>query len=73
MADAKDYEIGTAALAVVVAAAIKANVPKWAQGDIPAGLVTQIEQQGAKAVVDAVDKYRQQAQAQAPAFKQQGT
>lgn len=76
MADPKDYQVGAAALAVVVSAAIKANVPGWAQGEIPQGLVSQIEQQGAKAVVDAVDKRRQQAQAaiaavQAP--KQEGT
>jgi hypothetical protein len=58
MADAKDYEVGTAALAVVIQEAIKANVPEWAQGEIPQGLVTQIEQQGAKVVIDAVDSAR---------------
>jgi len=58
MATAKDYQIATAALAPIVAAAIKAHVPDFFQGDIPAALVAQIEQQGAKAVIDAVDKSR---------------
>lgn len=57
-ASAQDYQVGTAALAVVIAAAIKANVPEFLQGDVPAGLVQQIEQQGAKAVIDAVDAAR---------------
>jgi hypothetical protein len=57
-ADPKDYEAGTAALAVVIQAAIKANVPEFMQGEIPQGLVTQIEGQGAKAVIDAVDARR---------------
>jgi hypothetical protein len=55
---ATDYQVGAAALAVVIAAAIKANVPEFLQGDVPAGLVAQIEQQGAKAVIDAVDAHR---------------
>jgi hypothetical protein len=58
MASAQDYQTGTAALAVVIAAAIKANVPEFLQGDVPPGLVQQIEQQGAKAVIDAVDALR---------------
>jgi hypothetical protein len=53
-----DYQVGTAALAAVIAAAIKANVPEFLQGDVPAGLVAQIEQQGARAVIDAVDAQR---------------
>jgi hypothetical protein len=53
-----DYQVGTAALAAVIAAAIKASVPEFLQGDVPAGLVQQIEQQGAKAVIDAVDAHR---------------
>lgn len=57
-ATAEDYAVGVAALAAVVTAAIKANVPSWAQGDVPQALVSQIEQQGTKAVVDAVDAHR---------------
>ena len=55
---ASDYQVGAAALTVVIAAAIKANVPEFLQSDVPAGLVQQIEQQGAKAVIDAVDAHR---------------
>jgi hypothetical protein len=55
---ASDYQVGAAALAVVISAAIKANVPEFLQSDVPAGLVQQIEQQGAKAVIDAVDAHR---------------
>jgi len=55
---ASDYQVGAAALAVVISAAIKANVPEFFQSDVPAGLVQQIEQQGAKAVIDAVDAHR---------------
>jgi hypothetical protein len=58
MATAQDYQVGTAALTQVIAAAIKANVPDFLQSDVPQGLVTQIEQQGAKAVIDAVDAAR---------------
>jgi hypothetical protein len=58
MATPKDYQIGTAALSTVIAAAIKANVPEFLQGEVPHGLVLQIEQQGAKAVIDAVDAAR---------------
>jgi hypothetical protein len=58
MATPQDYQIGAAALTVVIAAAIKANVPEFLQGDVPAGLVQQIEQLGAKAVIDAVDAHR---------------
>ena len=57
-ASAQDYQVGAAALAVVISAAIKANVPEFMQSDVPAGLVQQIEQQGAKAVIDAVDGHR---------------
>jgi hypothetical protein len=53
-----DYQVGAAALAAVIAAAIKASVPDFLQGDVPAGLVQQIEQLGAKAVIDAVDAHR---------------
>jgi hypothetical protein len=57
-ASAQDYQVGAAALASIIAAAIKANVPAFLQGDVPAGLAQQIEQQGAKAVIDAVDAHR---------------
>jgi hypothetical protein len=57
-ATASDYQVGSAALATVIAAAIKASVPDFLQGDVPAGLVQHIEQQGAKAVIDAVDARR---------------
>jgi hypothetical protein len=63
MATAQDYQVGTAALATVIAAAIKANVPEFLQGEVPSGLVVQIEQQGAKAVIDAVDATRTKANA----------
>ncbi len=58
MATTQDYQVGAAALATVIAAAIKTNVPEFLQGDVPPGLATQIEQQGAKAVIDAVDAAR---------------
>ena len=61
MATQQDYQIGTVALAAVVTAAINANVPEWLQGNIPQSLVQQIEQQGAKAVIDAVDAARAKA------------
>jgi hypothetical protein len=57
-ASAQDYQVGAAALAAVITAAIKANVPEFLQSDVPAGLVQQIEQQGAKAVIDALDAFR---------------
>jgi hypothetical protein len=57
-ATATDYQVGAEALAAVIAAAIKVSVPEFLQGDVPAGLVQQIEQQGAKAVIDAVDAHR---------------
>jgi hypothetical protein len=57
-ASAQDYQVGAAALAAVITTAIKANVPEFLQSDVPAGLVQQIEQQGAKAVIDAVDVFR---------------
>ena len=58
MATTQDYQTGTAALTAVIAAAIKANVPGFLQGDVPQGLVAQIERDGAKAVIDAVDAAR---------------
>ena len=58
MATSHDYQVGTAALAAVIGAAIKANVPDFLQSDVPQNLVAQIEQQGAKAVIDAVDAAR---------------
>lgn len=61
MATQQDYSVAQAALAKVIDAAIKANVPDWAQADIPEGLKIQLEQQGAKAVVDAVDAARNEA------------
>ena len=60
-ATATDYQVGAAALAAVIAAAIRANVPEFLRGDVPAGLAQQIEQQGAKAVIDAVDAHRTKA------------
>jgi len=62
MATASDYQVGSAALAIVIQAAIKANVPDFLQGDVPPGLAAQIEQQGAKAVIDAVDAARAKGQ-----------
>jgi hypothetical protein len=61
MASAQDYQTGTAALAKVVATAIEANVPAFERGAIPQALLQQIEQQGAKAVIDAVDAERAKA------------
>jgi hypothetical protein len=60
MADPKDYEVGTAALAVVIQAAIKANVPDFLMGQVKSrqAMIYHIEQQGAKAVIDAVDAAR---------------
>jgi hypothetical protein len=58
MATQNDYDVGDAALSAVVAAAIKANVAEWEQSMIPKALVSQIEMNGAKAVVDAVDAAR---------------
>ena len=65
----QDYQVGTAALAVVIAAAIKANVPSWASGMVAEhqALIDQIEQQGAKAVLDAVDNARKSALIAGPA------
>lgn len=55
-----DYRIGTAALAVVIASAIKANVPSIFMGEVTAhqDMIDQITSSGAKAVIDAVDKSR---------------
>jgi len=58
MATAQDYQTGTAALKTVVQNAIAANVPQWEQSAIPQALLLQIESQGAKAVIDAVDAAR---------------
>lgn len=58
MATTQDYQIGAAALSAVIAAAIEANVPEFLLGQVPQDLVRQIEQQGAKAVIDAVDAAR---------------
>jgi hypothetical protein len=56
----QDYQIGTAALAAVIAAAIKANVPDFLMGQVTArqAMIDRIEQQGAQAVIDAVDAAR---------------
>jgi GTP cyclohydrolase I len=58
MATPRDYQVGMSALAVVIEAAIKAQVPEFLQSDVPAGLAQQIERDGAKAVIDAVDAHR---------------
>jgi hypothetical protein len=58
MATQRDYQVGMQALAPIIQAAIKANVPAFMQGNVPQALVAQIEQQGVKAVVDAVDADR---------------
>jgi len=58
MATPQDYAIGTAALKTAVQAAIQANVPAFEQSYIPQALLDQIESQGAKAVIDAVDAAR---------------
>lgn len=58
MVTEKDYEVGTTALAAVIATAIKANVPAFLSGEVAEhqALITQIETQGAAAVLDAVDQ-----------------
>ena len=70
MATPKDYQVATLALASVIDLAIKNNVPGFLLGEVKEhqDMINQIESSGAKAVVDAVDKYRQQLQtaAQAP-------
>jgi hypothetical protein len=60
MATPQDYQIGTAALAAVIAAAIKANVPDFLMGQVTSrqAMIDHIEQQGAQAVIDAVDAAR---------------
>jgi hypothetical protein len=67
MATPKDYQVATLALANVINAAINANVPGFLKGEITEhqAMIDQIESSGAKAVVDAVDKYRQQLQTKA--------
>lgn len=74
MATPKDYQVAKLALANVIAAAIKDKVPGFLQGEVAEhqDMIDQIEASGSKAVVDAVDKYRQQAITQA-ASKAQGT
>jgi hypothetical protein len=60
MATADDYAIGTKALAVVVAAAIKKNVPEsfsWAVKEHQ-DIIDQFTKDGAKAVIDWVDAER---------------
>lgn len=70
MATPKDYQVATLALANIIAAAIRDKVPGFLQGEVKEhqDMIDQIEKDGAKAVVDALDKYRQQLQtaAQAP-------
>ena len=70
MATPKDYQVATLALANVIAAAIKTNIPEFLMGQVQEhqNMIDQIESSGAKAVVDALDKYRQQlaTAAQAP-------
>lgn len=58
MASERDYQVGTAALAAVIADAIKANVPGFLMGQVAAhqALIDQIESQGATAVIDAVEQ-----------------
>ena len=64
MATPKDYQVATLALANVIAAAIKDKVPGFLLGEVKEhqDMIDQIEKDGAKAVVDALDKYRQQPQ-----------
>ena len=70
MATPKDYQVATLALAGVINTAISDNVPGFLKGEIAEhqDMINQIESNGAKAVVDALDKYRQQlaTAAQAP-------
>jgi len=77
MATPRDYQVGTTALTAIIAAAIKANVPEFLSGEVAShqAMINQLEAQGAKAVVDAVDKERQQTQQanQLAAQKAQGT
>ena len=67
MATPKDYQVATLALANVINAAINANVPGFLKGEIAEhqDMIDQIESSGARAVVDAVDNYRQQLQTKA--------
>ena len=70
MATPKDYQVATQALAGVINTAINDNVPGFLKGEITEhqDMINQIESSGARAVVDALDKYRQQVAtaAQAP-------
>lgn len=61
MATEQDYQTGTAALAKVISDAIDANVPAFERNMVPQAMVAQIEESGAKAVIDAVDAARAQA------------
>jgi hypothetical protein len=60
MATPQDYQIGTAALAAIIKAAIAANVPQFLMSEVAEhqAMIDQIEAQGAKAVIDAVDAAR---------------
>lgn len=60
MATQQDYNVGTVALATVVAAEI-AQLPEFEQRMVPQALLQQVEQRGAKAVIDAVDAARAKA------------
>ncbi len=69
MATPKDYQVGTQALAAVIAAAIKANVPDFLMGQVTSrqAMIDNIEQQGAKAVIDAVEELHKSASLGGPA------
>jgi hypothetical protein len=60
MGTPRDYQVGTQALSAVIVAAIKANVPGFLMGQVNEhqALINQIEAQGTKAVIDAVDADR---------------
>ncbi len=63
MATPEDYEVGAQALAALLDADIKADVPSFFQGEIEAD-VPALSAAGAKAVIDAVDAYRAKQQEQ---------
>ncbi len=69
MATPKDYQIGTQALAAVIAAANKANEPDFLMGQVTSrqAMIDNIEQQGAKAVIDAVEELHKSASLGGPA------
>jgi hypothetical protein len=69
MATPRDYQVGTAAALVVVNADIAKDVPSFFQDEISAAEKQEIAAGVAKAVIDAVDKDRQNlppSQAQKP-------